>query len=105
MNNPSGTTHDRSITDKSLHKEQMAIMNDLKELLTDTGNNNRKAFKVCPSDESLDGQHDYYPVTDKTIKAPTKSGGCVMVSHFIIDGYTHYREKCSSCGKVRMACK
>jgi len=93
--NPSGTTHSRTIPNKDLLDTQMAMLDLLKKDLGFTDEKKKSLFV----------NHDYQPVTDKTIKAPTKSGGYVMVSHFVIEGYTHYREKCSSCGKVRMACK
>lgn len=105
MNNPSGVTHDQSIPGKSLLKEQMAIMNDLKELLTDKSKNDKKAFIVCHSEESIDGRHDYHPVTEKTIKAPLKSSkDYVMVSHYKFNGYMHYYERCTKCQKMRMGC-
>jgi len=96
MRNPSGTTHSHSIPGDKI-ETQMAMLDSIKKDLGFTDDKKKSLFV----------NHDYHPVTEKTIKAPTKSGGYVMVSHFIIDGYTHYREKCSnpSCGKVRMACK
>ena len=105
MINPTGTTHDHSIPSKSLLKDQLAVINDLKELLTDTSKKNKKAFITCG-----DGRHDYHPVTQKTIKMKKLNGGNVMVNcHFSTDSqgnrWMHYQEKChnDNCGKLRMA--
>lgn len=106
MINPSGVTHDMSVPGKALRTEQLAIMNDLKELLTDTSKKNRKAFIVCH--HSTDGRHDYHPVTEKTIPMKKLNGENVMVNcHFSTDKdgrrWMHYMEKCANkeCGKVR----
>ena len=104
MNNPTNTTHSHEVPGKALRTEQLAIMNDLKELLTDTSKKNKKAFITCG-----DGRHDYHPVTECTIRAPlvgvNKKERTALISHFFAGGMIHYREKCANenCGKLRMA--
>lgn len=103
MSNPSGTTHDRSITDKSLLKEQMAILGDLKDLLTDTSKKNKKAFIVCQ--KSTDGRHHFEFVQENKIRVKLKRGGTKMVNSYTFDGYRHFYEQCTSCSKLTMSCE
>jgi len=100
LNNPSGTTHSHEVPGDKL-ETQMIILDDLKELLTDTAKKNKKAFITCG-----DGRHDYHPVTERTIPANTVSGKSIKVSHYFADGLIHYWEKCNNdnCGKLRMGC-